>query len=311
MGRSRAFCFTINNYTEERERLVRDFFTSNAKYGIYGREVGSNGTRHLQGYVYFANSRSFESVARALGEPRAHIEHSKGTPSQNKTYCSKSGDIYEHGELPSQGRRKDLEKIRESIEDGADELSIAKENFSTWCQYRRSFVRYRQLLQADPRTWKTMVVWIYGPTGTGKTRFVHERYSTSIMRQLNYCSERYNGNAMDELSGLYTAVDASFSWADGYSGQDRVLIDDYRGECPLPTLLRVCDRYPMQLPCKGGFINWRPRVIYITSNWLPRDCYKSYASADLEPLFRRIDFLLEKPSKTLDFVDRSSLIRFS
>lgn len=56
-------------------------------------------------------------------------------------------------------------------------------------------------------------------------------------------------------------------WFDGYEGQENVLFDDFHGGVfKLPYLLKLLDRYPMRVPVKGGFVQWKPRRIFITSN---------------------------------------------
>lgn len=310
MSRSRGFVFTINNFDDERLVSVKAYLQDHTQYGIVGIERGESGTPHLQGYIYFRNAKSFSSVVNALGEPRAHVERARGTPKQNRTYCSKQGDFYEFGTCPEQGRRKDLESIRSDIDKGITEIEIAQSHFSQWVQYRRAFHAYRQLVHHKPRSWKTVVVWIMGPTGTGKSRICYELPGSRLAELLRYTMERYHGNTVDECKQIYTSVDPTFNWVDGYNGQDIVLVDDYRGECDLATLLRVCDRYPMQLPIKGGFVEWSPKLIIFTSNLLPRACYSGKDSESIRPLLRRIDFLFEKPSLSSDFIDISNTIRY-
>jgi len=63
-----------------------------------------------------------------------------------------------------------------------------------------------------------------------------------------------------------------------------MLIDDYRGEGSYAFLLRLLDRYPMQLPVKGGFVVLQAVRIYITSNVAP-----PWGTVDTpEALLRRI-----------------------
>lgn len=310
MSRSRSFVFTVNNFSSERVDIIRKHAEEFAQYCIVGDEVGENGTPHLQGYIYYGTLKSFKWVIERLGEPRAHLESAKGSATQNKAYCSKQSVLFEYGTCPTQGRRSDLEKIRGLLVQGSSEIEIAENYFSSWCQYRRAFTEFRRLANPIIRQWKTVVVWLYGPTGTGKTRVVHSLADSKLGRQLNYCCERYHGSKISELRHLYAAPDLDLKWWDGYKGQDIVLIDDYRGEGQLSTLLRLLDRYPMQVPVKGGFADWAPKLLFITSNWLPRECYSSSSQEELKPLYRRIDFLFEKRTLTSDFKDISNTIRF-
>lgn len=78
-----------------------------------------------------------------------------------------------------------------------------------------------------------------------------------------------------------------FQWFDGYNEQPIVIIDDYRGEYPVPMFLKLLDRYPMQVPIKGGFVNWSPKKIYITSNVEPRHWYNEVDGRSLAAISRR------------------------
>lgn len=85
--RSKRWCFTLNNYTEEElSHLSHTFDRLGAKY-ILGLEVGDSGTPHVQGYVEFKNQKEFASMRRIC--PRWHLEKAKGSRKQNIAYCSK------------------------------------------------------------------------------------------------------------------------------------------------------------------------------------------------------------------------------
>lgn len=98
MSKTRAYCFTINNPSIA-DDIELELLKDNTDYLIYGKETGESGTYHYQGYCRFPHPVSTGRVSRLL--TRAHIERAKGSPKQNIDYCSKSGDIVEHGERPS------------------------------------------------------------------------------------------------------------------------------------------------------------------------------------------------------------------
>lgn len=79
-------------------------------------------------------------------------------------------------------------------------------------------------------------------------------------------------------------------WFDGYVGQTRVIFDDFRPWwCEFSWLLRLLDRYPIQVPVKGGFVNFIPEEIIITTNKSPEDAFGMYRSnEDLQQLRRRL-----------------------
>lgn len=90
----RAYCFTYNNYGEnDVDTLTQYFVKRNMKY-IIGKEVGKEGTPHLQGYFYSENAISFKALKNDF--PKIHFEKSKDTPSRIKSnlkYCSKDGNF--------------------------------------------------------------------------------------------------------------------------------------------------------------------------------------------------------------------------
>lgn len=82
--RHRNFCFTLNNYTEEEVRIIKDI---ECKYLVFGFEVGESGTPHLQGYIMFEHPQLFSNMKSRL--LRSHIEVAKGSATQNINYCIK------------------------------------------------------------------------------------------------------------------------------------------------------------------------------------------------------------------------------
>lgn len=95
-ARSRAWCFTLNNYSDED---VLTFQAMECDYIVFGKEVGESGTPHLQGYVYFANARSLKSVKKI--NAKMHLEPAKGSSKQNFDYCTKQDkDFFEKGTRP-------------------------------------------------------------------------------------------------------------------------------------------------------------------------------------------------------------------
>lgn len=87
-SRSRKYCLTLNNYSDEEYDALKKFFSAQDYY-IIGKEVGEQGTPHLQCYVENHNKISFNTLKKIC--PRAHIETAKGSQKENFQYCSKDG----------------------------------------------------------------------------------------------------------------------------------------------------------------------------------------------------------------------------
>jgi len=140
--------------------------------------------------------------------------------------------------------------------------AVADEHFSSFIRFQRGIQSYR-FVKDQARDFPTEVHVYWGATGTGKTKKV-----------------------FDENSDVW--VHAEGMWFDGYEGQESVLFDDFHGGVfKLPYLLKLLDRYPMRVPIKGGFVQWKPRRIYITSNLDPKMWFMSAHTEHVAALERR------------------------
>lgn len=86
--RGRSFCFTLNNYSEQEYEDLKEWAQGH-KY-IIGKEVGKEGTSHLQGYIYTKNPIRLSTLLKI--NKRIHWEKAKGNIQQNLDYCSKDGE---------------------------------------------------------------------------------------------------------------------------------------------------------------------------------------------------------------------------
>lgn len=84
---SKTWCFTLNNYTADEEAAVTAWY--DLSYCVYGREVSSTGTRHLQGFVTFRKALRLSALKKF--SPRAHWEVARSADASIK-YCKKDGD---------------------------------------------------------------------------------------------------------------------------------------------------------------------------------------------------------------------------
>lgn len=85
--KSRKWCLTINNYSEEEYHMLHMKFESKKWKYVIGEEVGKEGTPHLQGFIEAKNAVLFTTLKKIM--PRAHLEPAHGDVVQNYVYCSK------------------------------------------------------------------------------------------------------------------------------------------------------------------------------------------------------------------------------
>lgn len=266
MTRNRNWTFTLNNYTEAEYDKV---FSIDTKYAVAGKEIGANGTAHIQGYICFTNAKSLGGVRKIF--TRAHWEIARGTPQQNFTYCTKEGNWRQEGEMPKspEESKVDWDSIWNSAKTGQIEEIDAV--------YR---IRYYSSLKAiakdygeKPRSLDRVCgYWIFGPSGVGKTHTVHTRFPDMFIK------------------------DAS-KWWDGYKGEATVLLDDLDPDCKLwiPRFLKVwADKFPFVAQNKGGSGFIRPERFIVTSNYSIDEF--GFREQDLLAIKRRF-IVIEKNNK--------------
>jgi len=249
--RSRGYCFTLNNYTDEDVEYTKAL---ECEYLCFGKEIApTTNTPHLQGYLYFSNARTWQSTQKLL--KRCFCEPALGSAVQNEAYCSKAdNDFFEKGVKPvTQKDKGDAEKSRwkeiielteqnkmDELRDKYPDVYFNKQNCISAVQKR--FKRKLDVIEGEMQH-----EWIVGKTGCGKSR-----------------------RARAENPGAYIK-DPNSTWWCGYSGEEVVIIDDF--DCfqvkQGGDMKRWLDRYPFQAQTKGGMEMIRPQKIVVTSQYHP------------------------------------------
>lgn len=259
MSRARAFVFTINNYTEQDEQEVQRL---QAKYTVYGRETGEQGTPHLQGCVQFANQRTFKAVSRLL--PRAHIEVCKDLAGAVR-YCKKDGDVWEQGTAPLSQKEKGEagKRVYEEAFELAKQGRLEEIAEPLRTRFYNTYKRIRADYQQVPETLQQLShEWYWGDSGTGKTRKAREENPNAYLKNPN-------------------------KWWCGYVDQEVVVIDEWSPshECLASHLKQWADHHPFCAETKGASMCIRPKKIIVTSNYSPEQCFSK--EEDLKPIRRR------------------------
>ena len=258
---SARWCFTVNNWNEDN---IKALASLPCKYVAYGKETGANGTPHLQGYVVFVANKRLPAVKKIL--PGAHWEIAKGDTEQNVAYCSKDGDFTEHGERP-----KTRKQVGQSNADRyQDAVSKAKAGLleeidgELLTKYYRTYQQMKKDYMAKPDPLSgTCGLWIYGPTGTGKTHSVCMQHPDRYIKPLN-------------------------KWWDGYQNEDVVHLDEIapsHAAWIAPYLKKWADKWPFDAEMKGSAAQLRPKKIVVTSNYSIDEM--GFAWEDLDAIKRR------------------------
>jgi len=250
-------------------------------YCIVGEEsCPSTGRYHLQCYAEFKNDVRYETILNKFNKlNHPHFENSKGTPLENFIYCSKDKKHEEWGtRLPDdykgKGDRGDLRGIAAEISEGLSVDQICIENPEMFHQYGRTLERLEDIaLRKKWRQHMTTCDWIYGPTGVGKSHHWKVNYHpyTHYIWKLN-----------------------DKGWQDGYTGQDIVVIDEFRGQIPYAELLLLLNDIPHFLPRRGKApVPFLSKHVIITSSLHPKNVYEGVLERDdnIDQLFRRINLI--------------------
>lgn len=272
----RRCCFRLSNWTQaEYDAIVAH--SPNFKWMIMGKEISpETGTPHLQGAIVFGTQLTFTRVKALPGLARAHVEPMGGTPADSLVYCSKEDPApYIFGEMPEPGKRTDIAMAVERVQAGASLRDLAAgDNAVAVVKFCKGLTVLRSLLSKprDPAS-PPEIYWVHGATGTHKTRRVFE-----LGQRL--CP----GNVWISSGNL--------RWFDGYDGQRVAILDDFRPDSGVQFhfILRLLDRYPMSVEFKGGFVNWAPQFIFITTPYTVSETFASTFARpeDILQLERRV-----------------------
>lgn len=271
-SRSRKWQLTINNplqhsMTHDEIKVNLSKF-KNCIYWCMCDETGENGTYHTHIYFQCSDGAKFSTVKKRF--PSAHIEYVKGTAQENRDYIRKEGkylgtakaetnhpDTFEeYGTMPvERGYKKenDLADLFDMMKEGMSIYEIVQECPQYLLQtdkLERAMLMIRQ--EVVKTTWRDLeVAYIWGPTGTGKTRYVMEMYG---------------------YDKVYRVTDYEHPF-DGYQGQDIICFEEFRSSLRIEDMLKYLDGYPVEFPARYSNKQALFHKVFIISNIDLKDQY--------------------------------------
>lgn len=267
----RSFVFTNFDLTIDYAALIDP---DTLRYIAYGAEVcPTTGKDHHQGWLYFKNqrgwgARALKGIAKLLGG-NCHIEPMVGSFKDSDAYCSKESELITFGEKPVQGDRSDIKDLISSMQAGdttADEICLA--NPEMYHQYGRTLSKAEDvMLRKKFRTWMTEADWYWGDTGVGKSHIAFKDFdpATHYTKPLND------------------------KWWDGYTGQETVILNEFRGSITYSELLSMIDKWVHYVPRRNREpIPFLAKKVIITSSKSPYECFRHMCADDnIDQLLRR------------------------
>lgn len=319
-SQKRKWLLTINNpkdhgFTHERIKEILNEFK--LIYWCMGDEIGENETYHTHLYIQSKNGIRFGTIKDKF--PTSHIDIVEGSPKENRDYIFKDGEKYnkkengeyeykdksghihkgihyndsheEYGECPEErkGARNDLTELYDMIKNGYSTYEILETAPKYITQIDRiEKVRQTLLEEKYKDTWRTVeTTYIWGVTGSGKTRSVMDKYG---------------------YSNVYRVTDYTHPF-DAYHGQDVVIFEEFRSSLRLDDMLKYLDGYPVEFPARYQNKQACFTKVYIISNI---DLKKQYPNVQKEEprswdaFIRRINTVHEYDGKDVTIMDTPS-----
>lgn len=283
---SYMYQLTINNpiekgYTHDniKSKIIDNFRT--ITYFCMADEMGA--TFHTHIFIVFTSRVRWSKIKRHFSD--VHIEACKGSVSDNILYIKKEGkwlddlkndqkidDSFEEFGTPppdSKGKRSDLSELYRMIQDNMSNSEIIHSNQDYILQIDKlDKIRNTILIDKykDTLRLNLEVVYIFGATGTGKTRYVMENSG---------------------YSNVYRVTDYIHPF-DSYSCQPVICFDEFRSSINISNMLMYCDVYPVELQSRYSNKVACYSKVFIVSNW-PLE--KQYSEAQINDIDTWLAFL--------------------
>lgn len=246
-------------------------------------EKGESGYRHYQIFAQRGRIRfgTLKKKLSAVGLDDAHMEPRKGSVSEAVGYCSKEktrdGEGFSFGQIDrhekedsKQGERTDLERLKARAEAGetVSQILLSEDGAAAarclgWlravCEAAQA-KRCRTAVREDLE-----VCYLWGETGVGKTSYVYER---------------------EGIGSVYTVSDYGHAF-DQYEGEPVLLLDEYAGQFSMPSILKILDKWPVQLSARYSNKWAAYRKVWVVSNLPPADLYTYSPESQRRAFFRR------------------------
>ncbi len=266
-SQSRKFLLTINNPQDcgmTHDVLINRAQLFHPAYFCMADEIGEQGTYHTHLYICSHSPMRFGTMKRRF--PTAHIDSAKGTSRENRDYIRKEGrwactekaetsvegTFYEFGDIPSEAEEKSprMHQLLQDVKEGYTTQEIIEEN-PGFAFKGREIDALRGTVCFDKYRTENRILdvhYLYGDSGTGKTRSIYEKHSAADICRITDYGGR-NGIRFDS-----------------YHGQPVLVFEEFHSQIPIASMLNYLDIYPLTLPARYNDKVACYTTVYITSN---------------------------------------------
>lgn len=238
-NQSRSWVLTLSAEKFDREAveagLASYTYVGQLERGLEKTDNNLQGYLHWQIYIENPGPIKFETLQRKF--PGGHFEVRKGTRKQAYAYCTKKetseGELISRGEINVKDDEKgttvdDLRLMM--LEEGKPlrDLLVEEAACSRHVMYLTQLEGELARRKWGATTRDVKVSYLYGPPGVGKTHGVFEAHG---------------------FEDVFSVSSWKNPW-DSYAGQRVLLLDEFAGQLEFEFLLKLLDRYPLQLPAR-------------------------------------------------------------
>ena len=294
---ARKWTLVINNPLEAGldHAAIREILHRFApSYFCMADEIATTGTYHTHIFLLAPSPIRFSTIKNRF--PTAHIEKAYGSAKANRAYILKeghwadtdkvetsvSGTFEEWGDLPAEKEEEapEMFKLIQDLRAGKSVMEIIEDNPKLAFRIREIETLRQAILEekysAENRALE--VTYLYGASGTGKTRGIFEKHDRkSICRITDYGGR--NGVRFD-----------------AYHCQDVLVLEEFHSQIPISAMLNYLDIYPLTLPAR-----YTDRIacytkVYITSNIPLEEQYRDIQRYQMETwraFLRRVQNVIE------------------
>lgn len=294
---SRKWALVINNPLEaglDHAAIREILYRFSPAYFCMANEIATTGTYHTHIFLFSPSPMRFSTVKNRFST--AHIEKAYGSAKANRAYILKeghwadtdkaetsvSGTFEEWGDLPAEKEEEapEMFKLIQDLRAGKSVMEIIEDNPKLAFRIREIETLRQAILEekysAENRALE--VTYLYGASGTGKTRGIFEKHDRkSICRITDYGGR--NGVRFD-----------------AYHCQDVLVLEEFHSQIPISAMLNYLDIYPLTLPAR-----YTDRIacytkVYITSNIPLEEQYRDIQRYQMETwraFLRRVQNVIE------------------
>lgn len=294
---SRKWALVINNPLEaglDHAAIREILYRFSPAYFCMADEIATTGTYHTHIFLFSPSPMRFSTVKNRFST--AHIEKAYGSAKANRAYILKeghwadtdkaetsvSGTFEEWGDLPAEKEEEapEMFKLIQDLRAGKSVMEIIEDNPKLAFRIREIETLRQAILEekysAENRALE--VTYLYGASGTGKTRGIFEKHDRkSICRITDYGGR--NGIRFD-----------------AYHCQDVLVLEEFHSQIPISAMLNYLDIYPLTLPAR-----YTDRIacytkVYITSNIPLEEQYRDIQRYQMETwraFLRRVQNVIE------------------